>query len=280
MAGGAVASLALILASGLMSVPNASAAQDAAGRVSVSDPAGGDKGDRCEKGPRTEMDKGDCKRGPRGPQGRPGPSGPPGPPGPSGPPGEIGPSGPPGPSGPAGPSGAAGPSGPPGPSGSPGPSGPPGPTVNIAASVQAANDQAIPTSMLTKILFDTVVYDTDSMFDAVNSTLVVNTPGRYLLSGRILLAYTPHPTADRSLQIQVNGNLTALDVQDTAALPVTGAASQTVSTIRQLNAGDVISLHAFQRTGNPATSDAAFGAGGVGVAPQLQAELLVPAPTP
>ncbi|MFG2994694.1 hypothetical protein ACGFZK_36260 [Streptomyces sp. NPDC048257] len=130
--------------------------------------------------------------------------------------------------------------------------------------------------MLTKILFTGAAYDTNMMFDAPNSTLVVRTAGRYLLTGRILLAYQPNPAASRILQIYVNAGLRASDTQDAATLPSTGAASQTVSTTLQLNVGDVISLQAFQSTGNPALSQPQFGDSVT--APQLTAELLVPTP--
>lgn len=272
-AGGAVASLALLLAAGL-TVPNALAAQDAGGRVGAYGAAGGG-GDSCGKDPRTGRERGDCRKGPRGPKGPPGPSGPPGPPGPPGPSGPPGEPGAIGPSGPAGPSGPVGPSGPPGPSASPGPSGPPGPTVNVGASLFSLLDQGIPNNIATKINFSGAAYDTDGMYDPANSALVVRTGGRYLLTGRILLAYNTNPTGDRSLQIRVNGGARALDVQDTATVPGTGSASQTVSAILQLDAGDVISLYALQRTGTEAVSMAtAFG--DVTVAPQLTAELLVP----
>ncbi|WP_327324283.1 hypothetical protein OG735_18430 [Streptomyces sp. NBC_01210] len=48
-----------------------------------------------------------------------------------------------------------------------------------------------------------------------------------------------------------------------------------MSTIVQLDAGDVISLNVFQTTGNNATSNSLF-AGATYLAPQLQAEWLAP----
>ncbi|MEU0397361.1 hypothetical protein ABZ208_32235 [Streptomyces sp. NPDC006208] len=113
------------------------------------------------------------------------------------------------------------------------------------------------------------------MFDSANSTLVVNTAGRYLLKGRILWDFTPNDEGQRQLRITVNGSVVAFDGQDTADAPVGFGTSQDVSTIVQLNAGDVISLRVFQTTGSDATSRWLF-TGETNVAPQLQAEWLAP----
>ncbi|MFD8794929.1 TNF domain-containing protein, partial [Streptomyces vinaceus] len=204
--------------------------------------------------------------------GRAGPRRPPGPRGTPGPSVSVGPSGPPGPSG------SPGPSGPPGPSGSPGPSGPPGPTVDVGASLQNNNNQTIPNDAITRIQFNSPVYNTGMTFDAVNSALVVNTAGRYLVTGQVLLGYTPNPAGTRTLTLDVNGAARALDDQDTADLPGTGHASQSASAILQLAVGDSISLSVRQTTGNPATSQVEFGALSTAVAPRLTAELLVPTP--
>ncbi|KOU29646.1 hypothetical protein ADK52_05200 [Streptomyces sp. WM6372] len=115
-------------------------------------------------------------------------------------------------------------------------------------------------------------------FDAMNSALVVNTAGRYLVTGQILLGYTPNPTGTRALTLDVNDVGRALDEQDTADLPGTGHASQSASAILRLAVGDRISLSVRQTTGNPATSRVEFGALSTAVAPRLTAELLVPAP--
>ncbi|WP_405891302.1 hypothetical protein OG427_38140 [Streptomyces sp. NBC_00133] len=255
--GCAIASLALVLAAGLVS-PVAVAAQSMGEGVSVSSgPGGGD--DNCRDGSdRGGKDK--CRRGPTGATGATGPTGP------------TGPTGGPGPTGPTGPTGATGPTGP---TGSTGATGPAGPTVNVGASIFAAESQTIPTNAETQITFSGAAYDTDTMFNSTNSTLEVNTAGRYLLKGRILWDFTANDEGQRQLRISVNGSVVAFDGQDTADAPVGMGTSQDVSTIVQLNVGDVISLRVFQTTGSVATSTWLF-TGETNVAPQLQAEWLAP----
>ncbi|MFF3675817.1 hypothetical protein ACFYYS_17765 [Streptomyces sp. NPDC002120] len=151
---------------------------------------------------------------------------------------------------------------------------PAAPTVNVGASLFANADQVIPNQTKTRILFTGAVYDTDAMFDATSSTLVVNTPGRYLLKGRLLWDYIASEAAHRRLTIEVNGLDTAFDSQ-LAKDRVTGfGISQDVSTIVRLNEGDMIELNAYQTTGADARSVTL--SGGAVLAPQLQAEWLAP----
>ncbi|MFE3494333.1 hypothetical protein ACFXOS_14750 [Streptomyces sp. NPDC059175] len=146
--------------------------------------------------------------------------------------------------------------------------------LDVGASIYADDNQQIPSTSTTQINFSEAVYDTDSMFDSANSTLVVRTPGRYLLKSRVRwMQVTPTAGTSLNLSILVNGNAYATDVKPAS----TGDQTQEVSTIVPLNAGDVISLNVFQTTGSTATSVAASGSSGVRTAPQLQAELLVPA---
>jgi hypothetical protein len=277
-AGGAIASLALVLAAGLVS-PVGVAAQSMGERVSVSSGSGGGD-DKCRDGSdRGGEDK--CKRGPKGATGATGPTGPTGPTGatgatgPTGGPGATGAQGGPGDPGATGGPGPTGATGPTGPTGSTGATGPAGPTVNVGASIFADESQTIPTNAETPITFSGAAYDTDTMFDSTNSTLEVNTAGRYLLKGRILWDFTANDEGQRQLRISVNGSVVAFDGQDTADAPVGMGTSQDVSTIVQLNVGDVISLRAFQTTGSVATSTWLF-TGETNVAPQLQAEWLAP----
>ncbi|MFD8863561.1 hypothetical protein ACFV1F_04030 [Streptomyces sp. NPDC059590] len=151
--------------------------------------------------------------------------------------------------------------------------------ANVGASIFADTSQTIPTNIPTKINFTGADFDTDMMFDPMNSTLVVHTAGRYLLKGRILWAnLIPIPTegANRELLINLNGNAIAGDAQNTVD-PGGFELSQDVSTIVQLNVDDVISLSAFQTTGHDATSlHSGGGMSGKTLAPQLVAEWLAP----
>ncbi|MEU1631152.1 hypothetical protein ABZ746_39130 [Streptomyces sp. NPDC020096] len=142
------------------------------------------------------------------------------------------------------------------------------------AGVFSSTAQTIPTNTTANITFNGVDFDTDSMFDPTTSTLVVHTPGRYLLKSRLFWSFVPTaPGAggERELAVAVNGNPVAVDFQGTqdAALGVT----QEASTIIDLHRGDVISLTVFQNTGQNAAS-MPFVSGTRVITPQLQAQLL------
>ena len=163
--------------------------------------------------------KGDTgSAGPTGPPGATGPTGPAGPAGPAGPKGDTGSTGLPGApgqtgpagskgdagsTGPAGPKGDTGSTGPKGDVGSTGPKGPtavsadaknlarlgsdqllfvPAPPIYPACSVYQATAQSIPSGTATKILFDTVEYDTTSAFDLTNNRFKPTVDGYYQIS--------------------------------------------------------------------------------------------------
>ncbi|MGW3357021.1 hypothetical protein ACWDFL_16625 [Streptomyces bungoensis] len=133
---GTIASLALVLAAGVIT-PVAAAAHATAERTPSAGTANGGGGDcKPSHDPRsTAAGNG----GDGGDHGCVGPSGPPGPPGPTGPAGPPGATGPVGPTGPSGPPGATGPVGPSGPTGPMGPSGPPGPCSDIDAQQDSSD---------------------------------------------------------------------------------------------------------------------------------------------
>lgn len=255
MVGGTIASLVLVLASGVVSPAAATAQSVPAARVTVAD------GDKCQDGAHHHKPKHPrCGKGATGATG------------PTGPTGATGPAGPTGATGPAGPTGATGATGTTGPAGPTGATGPAGTSVDVGASIYSTDDQPVPDSVQTQVHFNGAVYDTDTMFDSPSSTLVVRTAGRYLLKGRIIWRFTPAEFGHRRLFIEVGTSVVAYDVKDTAN---SASSSQEVSTIVQLKVGDVISLQAFQDTGSEAVSESVSLGGGV-LAPQLQAELLEP----
>ncbi|WP_405972032.1 hypothetical protein [Streptomyces sp. NBC_00988] len=126
---GLVASLALVLASGVAG-PAAAAARSTTGHAEAAAGRGGGGGDHCKpahhhKSRVTEGGgKGDCK----------GPTGPTGPTGPKGPKGDKGATGATGPKGPTGATGATGAQGQPGQQGATGPTGPTGPQGDQGAT--------------------------------------------------------------------------------------------------------------------------------------------------
>ncbi|MFD9033232.1 hypothetical protein ACFVZW_19080 [Streptomyces sp. NPDC059567] len=147
--------------------------------------------------------------------------------------------------------------------------------VNVGASLFATANQTIPPGIPTQITFNGATYDTDSMFDPMTSTLVVKTPGRYLLKGRILWHFdAPQTGPGRELSITVNGIRAAYDFSDIADLGGNLGQSQDVSTIFRLNVGDRVALEASHTHESDALS-LQF-ASTHRLAPQLQAERLAP----
>ncbi|MFB7369618.1 hypothetical protein ACFC0D_07235 [Streptomyces sp. NPDC056222] len=139
----------------------------------------------------------------------------------------------------------------------------------MGASIYGTIGDFALSNTLKTIEFNSANYVTGMTFDPTSSTLTVNTPGRYLLTGSIQIRFTPTPGAIRQLSIQVNGNTVALDEQSAA---VNAGPTQDVSKVVQLDAGDVITVHVFQDTGTPATLTSV----GPALAPHFEAELLEP----
>ncbi|MEN3583032.1 hypothetical protein AAH978_02570 [Streptomyces sp. ZYX-F-203] len=145
---------------------------------------------------------------------------------------------------------------------------------DVGASVYLdSGNQTIPTSTVTRVLFDTALYDTDSMFDAADSSLVVNTPGRYLVNANVFWTnLTPATSRIYETFLLINGDSVAFNDQE--ALPT--FATQGVTAVLDLEEGDRITLAVFQNTGSDAVVRIVTGNSDP-VAPVLQAELLTPA---
>ncbi|MGW9371832.1 hypothetical protein ACWGVR_17655 [Streptomyces xanthophaeus] len=158
--------------------------------------------------------------------------------------------------------------------GATGATGPAGVSPDVGASAFALTNQTIPNSLSTKVAFSGTAYATGMTFDDANDALVVTTPGRYLVKGKVLWFYTPASNSGRALSLFVNTGLVAVDSEDAANLSGISGSTRDVSTILTLAAGDAITLAAFQTTGNNATLLPLFG--DRVLAPQLQAELLEP----
>ncbi|MGW2255062.1 hypothetical protein ACWCXH_33490 [Kitasatospora sp. NPDC001660] len=145
--------------------------------------------------------------------------------------------------------------------------------VDVGAKIVATSPQVIPTNTQTKITFTQAEFDTDAMFDPVNSTLVVHTPGRYYLQGKLFWNFLPNASAVRDLSVLVNG-VRVSEGEKGADNP--HDTSQDTSTIVDLKVGDVIELDAFQTTGNNASSVLFTNSAGRPIFPQLMAERLAP----
>jgi hypothetical protein len=145
--------------------------------------------------------------------------------------------------------------------------------VDVGAKIVATSPQIIPTGVTTKITFNQAEFDTDSMFDPANSTLVVHTPGRYYLEGKLFWGFVANASAVRDLEILVNGVLVS-EAEKGADNP--NDSTEDTSTIVELKAGDVIELDAFQNTGSAANSVLFTNSAGQTIFPQLMAERLAP----
>ncbi|MET8622558.1 hypothetical protein ABZW30_02145 [Kitasatospora sp. NPDC004669] len=148
---------------------------------------------------------------------------------------------------------------------------------DVGAGVFSSKAQTIPTGTTVQVTFNGVDFDTDNMFNPTNSTLVVHTPGRYLLKSRFFWSFIPTALGaggEREVAVNVNGNPVAVDFQGTVDGATLGV-TQEASTIIDLKKGDAISLSVFQNTGQDAVS-VPFVANGKTITPQLQAQMVAP----
>ncbi|MGW1894501.1 hypothetical protein ACWCP6_30295 [Streptomyces sp. NPDC002004] len=261
--------------------PTGPAGQGATGPTGPTGPAGlnGLNGQTGPTGP-AGLNGLNGNTGPTGPaglnglNGQTGPTGPTGPAGLNGLNGQTGPTGPKGNTGPTGPAGLNGLNGNTGPTG---PTGAAGNSVHAGGSIYATTNQTIPSGGSgTQITFDQQEYTDNTTFNPLTSSLTVNVTGRYLVRGQLYWSFNQAAFQDHEIFISVNGvPAVAIDDQGTADSGI-GFIAQEASAIVQLNAGDVLTLVAFQSTGSNATSEVITTPPRT-LAPNLQAELLAPA---
>ncbi|WP_166695212.1 exosporium leader peptide-containing protein [Bacillus cereus] len=182
--------------------------------------------------------------GPTGPTGATGITGPTGPTGATGITGPTGPMGVTGVTGPTGPMGVTGVTGPTGPMGVTGITGPTGPTgFESAFRAFKSTDQSVTANTLSIVTFETTQFDLNGEYDGV-STFIPQQDGVYLIITTIIF----RPTDDTlnyvtEAFITVNSALIAGD--DSFFGGNTGLLNAvTVSTIVQLNAGDMVQVQA------------------------------------
>ncbi|MES5834619.1 exosporium leader peptide-containing protein [Bacillus cereus group sp. MG11] len=182
--------------------------------------------------------------GPTGATGITGPTGPTGTTGITGPTGPIGPTGATGITSPTGPTGATGITGPTGSTGVTGITGPTGPTgFESAFRAFKSIDQSVTANTLSIVTFETTQFDLNGEYDGV-STFIPQQDGVYLIITTIIF----RPTDDTlnyvtEAFITVNSALIAGD--DSFFGGNTGLLNAvTVSTIVQLNAGDMVQVQA------------------------------------
>jgi len=117
------------------------------------------------------------------------------------------------------------------------------------AQVTRTAAQSIGNAAWTAISFDTEDVDTDLMYAAGTPTrITIVHPGLYIITGTV--AWANNTTNSRGARLYLNGaTIIAGMTNGTAAVAAGDHDAQTVTAIRYLNAGDYITLHAYQNTG-------------------------------
>ncbi|MFC8558713.1 hypothetical protein ACFUGG_26925, partial [Bacillus cereus] len=185
--------------------------------------------------------------GPTGPTGASGATGPTGPTGASGITGPTGPTGASGATGPTGPTGASGITGPTGPTGASGATGPTGPTgaTGFESAFRAFKsiDQSVTANTLSIVTFETTQFDLNGEYDGV-STFIPQQDGVYLIITTIIFSPTDD-TLNYVTEVFITVNSALIAGDDSFFGGNTGLLNAvTVSTIVQLNAGDMVQVQA------------------------------------
>ncbi|WP_260859090.1 collagen-like protein, partial [Bacillus thuringiensis] len=177
--------------------------------------------------------------GPAGPTGPTGPSG-----GPIGPTGSTGATGITGPTGSTGATGASGITGPTGPTGATGITGATGPTgFESAFRAFKSTDQSVTANTLSLVTFETTQFDLNGEYDGV-STFIPQQDGVYLIITTIIFSPTDD-TLNYVTEVFITVNSTLIAGDDSFFGGNTGLLNAvTVSTIVQLNAGDMVQVQA------------------------------------
>ncbi|MGH0693692.1 exosporium leader peptide-containing protein [Bacillus cereus] len=188
--------------------------------------------------------------GPTGPTGATGITGPTGatgiigPTGPTGATGIIGPTGPTGATGITGPTGPTGVTGITGPTGATGITGPTGPTgFESAFRAFKSTDQSVTANTLSIVTFETTQFDLNGEYDGV-STFIPQQDGVYLIITTIIFSPTDD-TLNYVTEVFITVNSALIAGDDSFFGGNTGLLNAvTVSTIVQLNAGDMVQVQA------------------------------------
>ncbi|WBV50421.1 hypothetical protein PFY08_12615 [Bacillus cereus] len=208
------------------------------GVTGVTGPSGGPAGPTGPTGP---------SGGPIGPTGATGITGPTGPTGATGITGLTGPTGATGATGitgPTGPTGATGITGPTGPTGATGITGPTGPTgFESAFRAFKSTDQSVTANTLSIVTFETTQFDLNGEYDGV-STFIPQQDGVYLIITTIIFSPTDD-TLNYVTEVFITVNSALIAGDDSFFGGNTGLLNAvTVSTIVQLNAGDMVQVQA------------------------------------
>ncbi|GAB6709629.1 exosporium leader peptide-containing protein [Bacillus cereus] len=214
------------------------------GPTGVTGPSGGPVGPTGPTGPSGGPIGPTGITGPTGPTGATGITGPTGPTGATGITGPTGPTGATGITGPTGPTGATGITGPTGPTGATGITGPTGPTgFESAFRAFKSTDQSVTANTLSIVTFETTQFDLNGEYDGV-STFIPQQDGVYLIIATIIFSPTDD-TLNYVTEVFITVNSTLIAGDDSFFGGNTGLLNAvTVSTIVQLNAGDMVQVQA------------------------------------
>ncbi|TFW52315.1 collagen-like protein [Bacillus sp. 007/AIA-02/001] len=210
----------------------------ATGVTGVTGPSGGPAGPTGPTGPSGGP------IGPIGPTGITGPTGATGATGITGPTGPTGATGITGPTGATGATGITGPTGATGATGITGPTGPTGPTgFESAFRAFKSTDQSVTANTLSIVTFETTQFDLNGEYDGV-STFIPQQDGVYLIITTIIFSPTDD-TLNYVTEVFITVNSALIAGDDSFFGGNTGLLNAvTVSTIVQLNAGDMVQVQA------------------------------------
>jgi hypothetical protein len=124
------------------------------------------------------------------------------------------------------------------------------PVTASGAYVYATANNVIPGGGSTAINFDTVLFDTDSYFDAgTPNVLTVPAAGIYQVNACVLWAASAAVTQELVLSLTTNGNLALSFGYRSDLVPTAIELGQNISHALSLAAGDTVSATVFQNTG-------------------------------
>lgn len=130
--------------------------------------------------------------------------------------------------------------------------------ADISAKVTNSADQPIPDMAPTSITFDTVIYDTNGMFDPLFPTiLTIQEDGKYDIFGALM--WSPGGGTFRTA-VLIQNSLNTLAITDVAPIPGSFTGQQVYAPGVQLSAGDTVELLVLQDSGAPIDSVTGGGA--------------------
>lgn len=121
-----------------------------------------------------------------------------------------------------------------------------------ASVIQSGTTQNMPSSTATNITFDTMQFDSDSIWDASQpDRLTIQTPGFYIVNA--IFSWSSDPGGFRRGEILSNGS----QISYTSAAPTTSGTAFTSSIFAKFAVGDYLQLEHYQNSGSGLTASSA-----------------------